>query len=142
MKWFLFADCNTPYVDRNFIFTAVTRARDLKNVIYFHHSDDEVKRLEEARKIQYLKMKINYYKVQDLDAKRDISREQYIDVPWFSESINNADRCSLCGTSYYMVLDESNNIMCNISVDRLCNELSHHKDNCHLLCIECNRCKK
>ena len=62
-------DCNTPYVDRNFIYTAITRARDLKNGIYFHHSDDENKRLEEARKIQYLKLKLNYYNVQDLDAK-------------------------------------------------------------------------
>ena len=45
-------DCNTPYVDRNFIYTAVTRARELKNVTYFHHSDNEIKRLEESRKLQ------------------------------------------------------------------------------------------
>ena len=86
-------------------------------------------------------MKINYYKVQDLDAKRDIIREQYIDVPWFTEAINNADKCTLCGCGYYMVLDESNNIMCNISVDRLNNESPHHKDNCQLLCQSCN-CSK
>ena len=42
-------DCNTPYVDRHFIWTAVPRARDLKKVIYFHHSDNEVKRLEEIQ---------------------------------------------------------------------------------------------
>ena len=89
MKKICIFDCNTPYVDRNFIFTAVTRARDLKNVIYFHHSDNEVKRLEESRKIQYLKLKINYYKIQDMDAKRDIQRDLFIDVPWFTNAINN-----------------------------------------------------
>ena len=131
-------DCNTPYVDKYFIWTAITRARDLKNVTYFHHSDNEIKRLEESRKLQYLKLKINYYKIQDMDAKRDITRDLYIDVSWFTEAINNTDRCSLCNCSYYMVLDENNTIMCNISVDRIQNESPHHKENCHLLCIECN----
>ena len=87
-------------------------------------------------------MKINYYKIQDMDAKREFIKESYIDVPWFTEAINTADRCTLCNCSYYMVLDESNNIMCNISVDRLNNESPHHKDNCHLLCIECNKAKR
>ena len=131
-------DCNTPYVDKYFIWTAITRARDLKNVTYFHHSDNEIKRLEESRKLQYLKLKINYYKIQDMDAKRDITRDLYIDVSWFTEAINNTDRCSLCNCSYYMVLDENNTIMCNISVDRIQNESPHHKENCNLLCIECN----
>lgn len=30
-------DCNTPYVDREFIWTAITRARSLKNVQIFQH---------------------------------------------------------------------------------------------------------
>ena len=77
-----------------------------------------------------------------MDAKRNIQRDLFIDVPWFTEAINNTDRCPLCNCSYYMVLDESNTIMCNISVDRIQNNISHHKDNCHLLCIECNRQKK
>ena len=55
--------------------------------IYFHHCKDEIKRLEETRKIQYLKMKINYYKIQDMDAKREFIKESYIDVPWFTEAI-------------------------------------------------------
>ena len=134
-------DCNTPYTDRNFVWTAITRARDLKKVIYFHHSDNEVKRLEESRKIQYLKMKINYYKIQDMDAKRDFIKESYIDVPWFTEAISNTDRCSLCGNSFYMVLDGDNNVMCNITCDRLDSNISHHQDNCHLMCQSCN-CSK
>ena len=35
-------DCNTPYVDRNYIWTAITRVRDLNNIRYFEHPDHEV----------------------------------------------------------------------------------------------------
>ena len=83
-------------------------------------------------------MKINYYKIQDMDAEREFIKEYYIDVPC---SIKNTDRCSLCGNSFYMVLYGDNNVMCNITCDRLDNNISHHKDNCHLLCQDCN-CSK
>ena len=42
-------DCNLPYVDRNFIWSAILRVRDLNNIIYFEHSENEVKRMEVAR---------------------------------------------------------------------------------------------
>ena len=38
-------DCNTPYVDRYFIWTAITRASVLKNVQIYEHSDEEVMNL-------------------------------------------------------------------------------------------------
>ena len=134
-------DCNTPHVDHNFIWIAITRAGDLKNVIYFHHCKDQIKRLDETRKLQYLEIKINYYKIHDMDAKREFIKEYYIGVPWFTEAINNTDRCPLCGSSFYMVLDGDNNVMCNITCDRLDSNISHHKDNCHLMCQTCN-CSK
>ena len=55
-------DCNTPYVDRNFVWTAITRVRDLNNVTYFEHPDNEVKSLEDSRLKQYFNLKINGYK--------------------------------------------------------------------------------
>ena len=135
-------DCNTLYVDLNFFWTAITRARRLDDVIYFQHGGNEVKRLEQSRMTQYLKLKIDFYKRQDMDAKRDFEKIKYIDVSWFEDAISKADRCSLCCCSYYMVLGDCNNVMCNISVDRIDNEIRHHKDNCQLLCIECNKCKR
>ena len=42
-------DCNTPYVDREFVWTAITRARELKNITFFEHSANEIKRLEESK---------------------------------------------------------------------------------------------
>ena len=135
-------DCNTPYVDRNFVWTAITRVRELDNITYFEHPDDEIQRLENSRLLQYLKLKIDFYKKQDIDAKRSINKETYIDVEWFTDQINCHERCSLCNVNYYMVLDESNNVFCNISVDRVDNDGFHSKDNCQLLCIECNKSKR
>ena len=134
-------DCNTPYIDRNFIWTAITRVRELNNIVYFEHPDDEIKRLENSRMLQFLKLKIDFYKRQDMDAKRNIKKETYIDVDWFVNEINCVDRCSLCNTQFYTVLDERNDVMCNISVDRLNNDICHEKDNCQL-CVECNRSKR
>ena len=76
-----------------------------------------------------------------MDAMREFIKEYYIDVPWFMEAINNTDRCPLCGSSFYMVLDGDNTVMCNITCDRLDSNISHHKDNCHLMCQTCN-CSK
>ena len=134
-------DCNTSYVDRNYIWTAITRVRDLSNITYFEHSELEVQRLCDSKLKQYLKFKIDNYKKQDYDAKRNICQEKYIDVDWLSNKINNNEYCPLCHCKYYTSLDEENNVRCNISVDRINCELPHEKQNCHLLCIECNRSK-
>ena len=134
-------DCNTPYVDRNFVWTAITRVRELDNITYYEHSPDEIQRLQESQIMQYLKLKIENYKKQDIDAKRNINVENYIDVNWLMNEIGKHDYCSLCNCQYYMVRDGNNDIRCNISVDRIDCEISHEKENCHLLCVECN-CKK
>jgi len=42
-------DCNTPYVDRNFVWTAITRVRHLQNITYFEQSGVEIKRLEDSK---------------------------------------------------------------------------------------------
>lgn len=41
-------DCNTPYVDRYYIWTALTREKDLKNVQVFEHSSQEVMSLRNS----------------------------------------------------------------------------------------------
>ena len=67
-------DCNTPYVDRNFIWTALTRATDLKNITIFEHSIEECQVLEESKKKQKITLKIEGYKAQDKQAKRSFKR--------------------------------------------------------------------
>ena len=132
-------DCNTPYVDRNYVWTAITRVRDLDNITYFEHPEHEVQRLCESKLKQYLKFKIDNYKKQDIEAKRNICQEKYINVDWLFNKIEKNEYCPLCHCKYYIALDEENNVRCNISVDRLDSEISHEKKNCHLLCIDCNR---
>ena len=75
-------------------------------------------------------------------AKRTICKEKYIDDYWLLNKIDNIERCPLCHCMFYIVLDEENNVRCNVSVDRLDNDIEHTKQNCHLLCIECNKSKK
>ena len=117
-------DCNIAYTSRNFVWTAITRVRDLNNVIYFEHSENEVKRLEESKLKQYLSFKIENYKKQDTEAKRD--------VEWLIDQINKNEYCSVCMSAYYCVLDNKNDVMCNITVDRLQSDEVHTIDNCHL----------
>ena len=112
-------DCNTPYVDRNFVWTAITRVRDLKNITFFEHSPEEVQRLEDAKLRQFIKLKIDGNKRQDIDAKRKNEKDKYVDVLWFSQKVLDHDRCPLCCCKYYIVTDEKNKIMCNIPIDRI-----------------------
>ena len=134
-------DCNTPYADRNYVWTAITRVRELSNIVYFEHSELEVQWLCDSKLKQYLKLKIDNYKKQDNDAKRSICQEKYIDVEWLFNKIEKNRHCQLCQCKYYITLDEENKVRCNISVDRLKCDLPHERKNCQLLCIECN-CKK
>ena len=134
-------DCNTCYVDRHFIWTAITRSTDLNNITYFEHPENEIKRLESSRVKQYIQLKIDSYKKQDADAKRKINKDKFINIQWFLDEIEQNKRCCLCNIPYYMVLDENNEIMCNITADRFNNDISHEKDNCNLMCCQCN-CSK
>ena len=135
-------DCNTPYVGKKYIWTAITRARELKNVIIFEHSEKEIQNLTESRKKQYFTLKIENYKRQDLEAHRLIDKANYVTLDWFYEQLKQETKCSLCGMDYYVVLNDDNDVVCNITIDRINNEIDHSKDNCRLLCMECNRGRK
>ena len=120
-------DCNTPYVDRFYVWTAITRVRDLDNITYFEHSELEVQRLCDAKLTQYLKLKIDNYKRQDIEAKRNVSNEKYIDIYWLSNKIDKNEYCPLCHCKYSIALDEENNVRCNIIVDHINCELAHKR---------------
>ena len=134
-------DCNTPYVSKKFIWTAITRVRELDNITIFEHSEKEVQQLTKSRKDQYYKLKIENYKKQDIDAKRKIDDKEYISLEWMHEHISRETNCCLCNNDYYVVLNENNDVCCNITVDRMDNNISHLKSNCRLLCFDCN-CRK
>ena len=72
-------DCNiSPYVDKIFIYTAITRVRDLKQVTIFKHSQYEIERKIISRYILYFKVKCDGYLEQDNKFKRPFLIDNYI----------------------------------------------------------------
>ena len=131
-------DCNTPYVDRNFIWTALTRATDLKNITIFEHSIEECQVLEESKKKQKLTLKIEGYKTQDKQAKRTFNTDDYVNVDWIN---SQEQKCFHCGIHFYYHM-ENGDAETNLTVDRIDNHIAHVKKNCRLCCINCNVARK
>jgi len=136
-------DSNLPYTDRKFLWTAITRCRKLDNVYIYLHSDYEVEKFEDSKITQYFRFKVENYKVQDTKAKREINNEDYINQDWIFNQIEKyGTYCKFCNTNMTLYIDEENNVISNITVDRKDNKLAHIKSNCQLCCHHCNVSKK
>ena len=131
-------DSNTPYVDRYWLYTALTRVRNLSKATIYIHSPREIRRLEESKKKQYINMKIEGYKEQDRLAGREIDHTHYVDYEWFIKEESTSNCCYHCGCGFELGLDEYNNVFSNISFDRIDNSKGHNKDNLVLSCVHCN----
>jgi hypothetical protein len=131
-------DCNTPHVDRNYIWTAITRCNALNNIHIFVHSDEEVQRLEQSKINQYLRLKIEHYKEQDKTANRKFKDDDYIDVETINKLLDEYEyKCPNCMQPFETQIDDGY-VKSNITVQRNNNELPHVKNNCSLLCCHCN----
>lgn len=136
-------DCNTPYVDREFIWTAITRGTDLKNITVFVHSADDIFRLTNSKKEQYFRFKIEGYKSQDKKAGRVWEKKDYIDLDYIRQAwrdLGDKKYCKFCSTPFEIYLDE-NNVKSNITFDRIDCSKAHTKDNLQMMCHSCN-CQK
>ena len=136
-------DTNTPYVNRKWIWTAITRASDLNNINIFIHSDNEIKNLTIRRLNQYFKLKIDGYISQDKKTNK-YNPDNYINLEWFKEVIENIDNdtpfyCSKCHNKYELYLDYNNNVHSNISAERIDCSKGHNLDNIKLWCVDCNK---
>lgn len=134
-------DCNTPYVDINFIWTAITRCRDLNNVTVFIHSEKEVLKLNDAKIKQHHSLKIDSYKNQDRKAKRKVIEKEYVNHDWILKKLEESNECPYCHCSLYTILHDNNQIDSNISINRVNSELPHTMKNCQLTCSYCNMSK-
>lgn len=135
-------DSNTPYVDRKFIWTAITRARKLENINVFIHPESELERLTQSRIRLYFNYKVDGYKSQDTKAKRQIIKEDFVDEPWINEELEKVKySCIFCKKHLELYIDENSNVKSNITVDRKDNSKSHLKSNCQICCLDCNRKK-
>ena len=135
---------DTNVHDRNYIWTAITRATDFNNVTVFLHDDTQDDPLTKVKTKQYFAKKIEHYKVQDTRAGRVWNEDNYVDLDWILQEWRNNENkcCPMCGDPFEKYFDENNIIRTNITIDRQDNSKCHEKDNCTLCCIKCNVTKR
>ena len=133
-------DANTPYVDRYWLYTAITRARELDKVSIFIHSDQSVAKLEESKLKQYISNKIGCYKEQDKVANRPITKD-YVDWEWYEKEFEKNQCCHHCQKGFEWKVDKDKNITSDITFDRIDDSQCHSKGNLVLSCWHCNCCK-
>ena len=136
---FTIFDWKEKHASRKWLWTAITRARSLDDVYFFNGESQEYN--NEVLK-KYFSNKIKSYKEQDIKAKRKIdSNEEYVDVEWFMDRLNN--RCSnpRCETELNIKV-ENNYCKTNMTAERPNTSLQHYKKNCILYCLHCNVSKK
>ena len=126
-------------VSREWVYTAITRARYINKVKFFVNKDVDDTDLNEAQLTRYLEHKIKQYKLQDMKAEREIDDKNYNDVKWLYDRLNT--RCNKCSSEFDI---EINNgvITSNFTAQRLDNGYAHHKENCISYCLNCNRREK
>ena len=125
-------DWGNFFVNRKWLWTAITRARDLSKV-YFWKYDEKPENMNKL--MEYLGQKIRRYKGQDNKDNRSFDEEDYITPEILRSWLGTC--CQSCGDVLNLdVIDKK--IVSNVSAQRLDNELPHEKDNCVPWCGMCN----
>ena len=53
-----------------------------------------------------------------------------------------SSQCALCFKSFELHINENNEVISDLTVDRINNNLPHIKSNCRLACLHCNCSKR
>ena len=77
---------------KKFIYTAITRVRDLKQITIFKHSQYEIERKIISRCIIYFKVKCDGYLEQYNKFKRPFLIDNYINSDWFITEYEKNDK--------------------------------------------------
>ena len=123
---------------REFLWTAITRTRDLSKVKFFKYSDDTEGELNKQNRMSYFNRKVVNYKVQDRNARREIPKvpkEGYVNTQLFLDNIKN--QCNYCGCGFALGIRKGN-IPTNLTAQGKDNDTSHTLDNCIAYCCRCN----
>ena len=121
-------------VSREWIWTAVTRARDFNNV-YFFKNEKADEEMQKNLVIGYFKNKVEGYKKQDKVAGREIDDENYIDEHWCLNHFHGC--CAHCGVKFFIEM-KAGKLSTNFTAQRQDNTICHSVDNCIPYCIYCN----
>ena len=122
------------FVNRKWIYTAVTRATELKNVFFFAGPTAEH---DETVLDNYLTKKVENYKKQDLQHGRPIT-DNFITPEWLKGQFGKV--CHDCGDCFRFDI-KGNVAESNLSADRVDNDECHHLNNIVPLCVTCNQRK-
>ena len=117
------------------LYTTITRARDLNRVKFFKYNSDKDDELNKQNILSYFNRKIENYKVQDRKAKREIPKDGYVNTQWFMDNITN--QCNYCGCGFTLSINKGN-VTTNLTCQRVDNEIIHTLDNCIAYCKRCN----
>jgi hypothetical protein len=133
-------DWKCQWASRKWIYTAVTRARQLDQVCFKEYGDDvsDTRRLKEEKEIMsYLRDKVDGYRQQDRQAGREIVPERYITPDWLRNCLGKP--CHNCGDCLMHERNERGRITSNLTAQRDNNDIAHELENVFPMCIECNR---
>ena len=135
-------DVNSAYVDRYYLWTSITRATYLNNVTIFKHPEYVVSASERSKIKQYFKLKVDGYKQQDRIVGRCFEANDFITAEWISDEYEKLESqcCSSCRIPYETIA-QNGKVCSNMTVDRIDSTLAHTKNNCRLLCAQCNATK-
>jgi hypothetical protein len=133
---------NTPYINRNWIWTALTRTDDLKKITVFEHDEATINRLTASKMEQYFRIKIANYVNQDKKAGREIDKENYVTTEWVRQCFfHQNNECCICKSPLEFEITDGS-VTSNLSVDRQSNEIAHTVQNCKLSCVKCNTSRR
>ena len=125
------------------MWTSLTRTDDLSKVSIFMHQPHELNALCQSRIKLYFKIKLDGYKNQDRNTNRSFKEEEFVDKEWIVKKLDEGgSTCPKCRKVFDIVLDGDGQVHCDLTVQRENNRLAHIKENCSLLCLQCNRTLK
>ena len=127
-------DCDSAYVNRNWIYTALTRTDDMNKITIFKCSDKQEDFSKRLKIKAFFEDKCQNMKKQDKKAGRDYDDKKYVNADWINEQFGIKQSCSACNIPYE-IFCENGFVKSNISVDRINCSLAHHKDNCRMMCV-------
>ena len=117
------------------LWTALTRCRDLSKVKFFKYSRDTSDDFNQKLIMSYYNRKIENYKLQDRKAHRNIPKQGYVNAEWFLKNITNS--CNCCGVGFHLDINRGG-IRSNLTCQRVDCSVAHTLDNIVPYCVRCN----
>ena len=133
-----FVDGRPFGITAEWVYTALSRARDMDQLyVFVGKLGDEVG----EREVRIaLEKKILGHKVADKNADRKWDEAEYITADDVLSMYAKQSTCAEC--SECMELDWTSADHKQVSIDRKDSKKPHHKSNCQLLCLSCNKKKQ